>query len=100
MRINVIKIFWGILLISFTEVLLAEFSSSKDSTSVGSSVTLTWTSNASSCFGEDDWTGTKAGSGSESLGIAKTGWNLYTLNFGMSSEYLLYLGQLIIKKIL
>jgi len=49
----------GILL--FSASLSAEFSSNTESTSKGSTVTLTWSSSVSNCTASGAWSGTKAG---------------------------------------
>ena len=63
------------------------FSSDESIVSVGESILLTWSSTASSCKAFDDWTGTKTGSGSESIVVSKIQWNLYSINCGGVNEY-------------
>ena len=63
----------------FTPFISASLTTDKDVAPVTSSVNLTWSS-SSSCTAYDDWSGSKSSSGTESVVIGKTGWNIYSLN--------------------
>ena len=69
------------------------FSASSTNVTVGSSIILSWNSQSNSCSAGGSWLGNKSGSGSEAVTIASSGWNLYTLNCGTSSEYLYIWGS-------
>ena len=63
----------------FTPFISASLTTDKDVAPVTSSVNLTWSA-SSSCSAYDDWSGNKSSSGTESVVIGKTGWNIYSLN--------------------
>jgi len=63
----------------FAPFISASLTTDKDVAPVTSSVNLTWSS-SSSCTAYDDWSGSKSSSGTESVVIGKTGWNIYSLN--------------------
>ena len=69
------------------------FSADKENVSIGSTVVLSWNSTAQSCSAGGAWSGEKSASGSESITISTTGWNLYTLTCGSSNEYIYIWGS-------
>ena len=71
----------------FSGHLSAEFSANVTEAPVGSSVTLTWSSSASSCSALGEWSGTKSGSGSEAVNVPSLGWNMYGIGCNYIYEY-------------
>jgi len=88
-------LFKGFLLILIfqSSFLQASLSSDKDLVSVGSSVSLSWSS-SSSCSAYDDWSGSKGQSGTEEVTISKGGWNIFSLNCQGSYENVYVYGTL------
>ena len=69
------------------------FSADKENVSVGSAVILSWNSTAQSCSAGGAWSGEKSASGSESVTVSTSGWNLFTLTCGSSYEYIYIWGS-------
>ena len=73
-------------LITFSQLMYADFSADKTNVSVGSNVNLTWSS-PSSCTAGESWSGSKGSAGTELITISKAGWTLFSLNCSGSYEY-------------
>ncbi|MDG2061470.1 MAG: cadherin domain-containing protein, partial [SAR86 cluster bacterium] len=70
-----------------TDGIYADISSNKETAAVGETITLTWSSSASSCAAFEDWSGSKSGNGSEQVEVAKLQWNVYGITCGGVSEW-------------
>ena len=60
---------------------------------VGNVATLTWSSNQTSCSASGAWSGSKAGSGSESVTISSAGANNFSLSCGSTSRQVTVTGN-------